>query len=262
MNKMSISINCTPLIPIPERLQRIKSAGFDCVMLDTYNFSTEVFNNNVELTLLNGLIIDCVHMDYDNINDLWVLDGQLLVDNLSSQIRTIGKASIDKAILHISSSFDPPPISSIGLERLDLLRKIALDYNVTICFENLRIPSYIDSIISSIGSHGFGLCFDSGHENLYSKNQQIASSFAGRVPLLATHLHDNFGINDDHNLPFDGNINWKNVVKQLKYCNYKGAVNLEPMQLQSGIYKDTSPQSFICTAYNRLLSINQLLERE
>ena len=31
--------------------------------------------------------------------------------------------------------------------------------------------------------------------------------------LIALHLHDNDGISDQHLLPFDGTVNWKNIME-------------------------------------------------
>lgn len=45
--------------------------------------------------------------------------------------------------------------------------------------------------------------------------------------LLATHISDNDGSGDQHYIPFNGNINWKDVISALKDINYKGAFNLE-----------------------------------
>lgn len=262
MNKLSISINCTSLLPIPQRLEYIKRAGFDSVMLDTFNFNEATFNENVELSRKNNLSIDSVHMDFEGINELWTENGEKLFNSLSSQIQAIGKAGIDKAIIHISSGFNPPTISPVGLTRIDNLRKIASKYNVTLCLENLRLTSYIDEIISHIGNNGLGLCYDSGHENLYNKGQCVAEHFINKLPLVAIHLHDNFGNNDDHNLPFDGNINWQIVVNQLRACNYTGALNIEPIHMQSGLYKNETPYNFINLAYERLILIKQLFEKD
>ena len=44
---------------------------------------------------------------------------------------------------------------------------------------------------------------------------------------LAVHLHDNDQSKDQHLIPFDGTLNWENVVKQLKESNYNGPITME-----------------------------------
>ena len=45
--------------------------------------------------------------------------------------------------------------------------------------------------------------------------------------IFAVHLHDNDKSDDLHLNPFEGTINWKELVLQLKECNYNGPITLE-----------------------------------
>ena len=47
------------------------------------------------------------------------------------------------------------------------------------------------------------------------------------TPLRLAFLHDNDKSDDLHLIPFDGTLNWSNVVKNLKECNYSGPITLE-----------------------------------
>lgn len=51
------------------------------------------------------------------------------------------------------------------------------------------------------------------------------SKFKNRI--FAVHLHDNDKSDDLHLIPFDGTLNWKNVVKNLKDSNYNGPITME-----------------------------------
>ena len=41
----------------------------------------------------------------------------------------------------------------------------------------------------------------------------------------ALHLHDNFGEDDLHRMPYTGNIDWDSVLDTLKEVKYKGVIN-------------------------------------
>ena len=41
------------------------------------------------------------------------------------------------------------------------------------------------------------------------------------------HLHDNDQSDDLHLMPFDGTLNWKEVMQNLKNCNYVGPITME-----------------------------------
>ena len=87
-------------------------------------------------------------------------------------------------------------------------------------------------------SNHLGLCYDSGHGNLTEKG----ASFPGRscVPpiwddlgipveweenliekftpyLVNCHLHENYGMEDQHRLPGDGNVDWTRILAVLRH---------------------------------------------
>jgi sugar phosphate isomerase/epimerase len=86
-------------------------------------------------------------------------------------------------------------------------------------------------IVKKFNSKNLGICLDTGHCNITSS----LYNHAGVVECLPEikdylchlHIHDNFGKNDDHSLPFEGNINWKGFVNGLKDIKYKGIFMFE-----------------------------------
>ena len=49
----------------------------------------------------------------------------------------------------------------------------------------------------------------------------------GKDLLAALHVHDNFGIKDEHNIPGNGIIDWDGFVKALVDIGYDGVFSLE-----------------------------------
>ena len=58
------------------------------------------------------------------------------------------------------------------------------------------------------------ICFDTGHAHM---NRGLHAAFETLRPHIAsTHVHDNRGEKDDHLMPFDGEIDWTEAVRDLR----------------------------------------------
>ena len=107
----------------------------------------------------------------------------------------------------------------------DSVSKAAKELGIKIAFENLKIKGYLEYIIENIDNDNIGICYDSGHCHAHFKNEFNWSLFKNKV--FAIHLHDNDASDDQHLLPYDGTINWEEVISNLKEANYKGPITLE-----------------------------------
>lgn len=72
---------------------------------------------------------------------------------------------------------------------------------------------------------------------------------------MALHLQDNGGKHNQHQLPFDGSIDWGQVMKKIAHSGYQGATTLEPMNWD---YEQLSIQSFLDLAYQRAKKLDEL----
>jgi sugar phosphate isomerase/epimerase len=96
---------------------------------------------------------------------------------------------------------------------------------VNVAFENLRRLGYLKYILSHVDSPRAGFCYDSGHHNCRTPNEDLLSQYGSR--LMALHLHDNDGSDDQHRLPFDGTTDWSATMRRIAQSGYKGALALE-----------------------------------
>lgn len=64
--------------------------------------------------------------------------------------------------------------------------------------------------------------------------------------LMALHLHDNGGKIGQHQLPFDGKIDWQFVMGKIASTGYKGATALEPINWG---YENLTIEEFLGKAY-------------
>lgn len=132
------------------------------------------------------------------------------------------KGSIDDNIAYFNKFIKSTDKITLAIENMDREDEI---YSV----------NELSAIVSSIDRAG--ICLDVGHANI--RGLDIASFIrkAGDK-LIATHIHDNNGINDLHLLPGLGTINWEEVMKAFREC-YSGYINYEAMYFSRNL-----PSSF------------------
>ena len=83
-------------------------------------------------------------------------------------------------------------------------------------------PDELKMILSAFGDRKVGICWDTGHANrVYSDS--IAPLRRCGKDLVCTHIDDNIGATDLHQIPFMGNIPWAKVMQTMKEIDYKGA---------------------------------------
>lgn len=110
---------------------------------------------------------------------------------------------------------------------LDALQPFAHAYGVRLALENLLFDNYatIEKALTLYPPDFLGVCFDSGHGNFVGGGLAFLERIAGR--LLALHLHDNDGQDDQHNFPFTGTVDWDALIPLLATAAYEGPVTLE-----------------------------------
>jgi len=60
-----------------------------------------------------------------------------------------------------------------------------------------------------------GICYDTGHGHLQKNTSPIEA-------IDSTHIHDNNGDKDDHLWPFEGTINWPELIEKFVVGQYRG----------------------------------------
>lgn len=152
------------------------------------------------------------------------------IDELKRSLEIAEHLRIAYAVLHLGNPGDPfhPVHFDYAYAALETVRAFS---GVQVLIENIpneisrldRIQEWME--VAKVAD--VGICYDSGHGNIQDENGPLAN-------ILATHLHDNDGERDQHLWPFEGTINWPQLVDRLISARYEGTLLFET-RLQDGI---------------------------
>jgi sugar phosphate isomerase/epimerase len=119
-------------------------------------------------------------------------------------------------IMHIPST--APPETRLGWltqirKSLDDIEPFVRRHAVRVALENMAKDDFeMLGILLGEYEPGFlGLCYDSGHANMGGEGIQGLERLKER--LIAVHLHDNDGVNDQHKIPFTGTVDWNRLAR-------------------------------------------------
>ncbi len=147
------------------------------------------------------------------------------------------RLGIPWAVMHPVSGRYKPDIDAeadlaFNLEYYAPLYEIGASRGVGFAFENMAdvdgrrrfgsVPEDLIALFDAFPGEKKGICWDTGHGNRQFVDQLPAlEKVAPR--LVCTHIDDNVGEKDLHQLPFMGTVNWRGVMKILKESGYEGA---------------------------------------
>lgn len=244
-----------------DRYNLIASTGFDNVMLQWGNEFVETEGQTElmpELARKAGLYVENIHTDFKNTNLLWEdkLGWEDILNRYLSNVDDCYVHQIPTMVIHLTMGKNPPKMNPLGIERYKRLIERAEQKHINIAIENMRYTEYLDYVFSSINSDRLKFCYDSGHENCFSKKGDLLDKYGDK--LVALHLHDNDGIDDQHRIPGEGTIDWETITSKLKQANYKGSISIEVSNEFSEKDKNISIEMFLSKAYKQAKIIANL----
>ena len=149
---------------------------------------------------------------------------------LENRIEFCSAIGGDTVIIHLPSEKGGSIRLSRGLDRslqiFERVRPLCEDLGIAIAVENCYPFDEIslEYYFNRYPPEYVGFCFDSGHAHLHKNLEQLLT-FNDR--LKALHLHDNRGMNDDHQPPFWGTIGWERVMQWIEGSRYTKPINFE-----------------------------------
>ena len=116
-----------------------------------------------------------------------------------------------------------------AVQAFDAARKLCDETGVRLAVENMGNRSgysakILEWFLDRYPPDFVGWCLDSGHSHQagdFSHLQALGDR------LIALHLHDNHGENDEHQPPFFGTIDWPSTMTWIKQTGYAKPINFE-----------------------------------
>jgi sugar phosphate isomerase/epimerase len=259
--KIGLNIDCIKDGSNCENIQKLKNAGFDCFFVLAIREDVDKYKKISEDV---GIYFEFIHAPFRGINAIWEEgDGYAtLFDQMMETVDAAAEYGVPTVIIHLSSGWNPPAVNELGLKRYDKLVAHATEKKINIAFENLRNVENVLVIKERYKDNPYvGFCYDAGHEHCYTDNFDWIETFGDK--LLCTHIHDNTGYdrsidNDTHYLPFDGNVDYEDMIRRLDKVGYKGSLMLEVFNKQKPEYLEWSEDKFIKECYERIKRIEEM----
>jgi sugar phosphate isomerase/epimerase len=258
--KLGILSECLGIDPV-EALDKIKAAGFECFFTgacDREKVAALVARGN-EL----GLTCEFIHAPFSGINNMWLagMDYLTVMNGMKQAIDTAAATGVPTVIVHVSSGWNAPEITDLGLARFDELVLYATERRVILAFENLRRVGNLAYLADRYEHMEYvRFCYDCGHEHCYTKYVTWMDIF--REKMVATHIHDNHGRGEEkigdpdaHLLPFEGNLDYEKMMRKLDEYNFEGPLILE---VSNRRHKHLSHEEFLATCFERIKRISEL----
>lgn len=246
-----------------DRIEHIQSVGFDGVFisLEAEDFLTA---KEIQEIVKSSLSIETLHLPAKGyINTIWEKgnQGDIFIEELKNDVQIAAFFHIKRVILHLNSKPIHPKPSAIGIERINRLLQFCKQFNIYLCIENNRDMEHIFYVFNHLNDDNLRFCFDIGHANAFTKNvfEFLNFSFV-REKLECLHIHDNDGTQDQHHLPFQGNVNWQRLMPLLMDINPKLNLTLEIHPY--GIIKSyPNDLEFLKDAYQKLCILESFCKK-
>ena len=156
--------------------------------------------------------------------------------------------------------YDDEEFVRVNAELIKPLLEYAARREVTILSENILWGSSIkataiSALVSEVNSPYFGWCYDTGHANVHHLSCRELLK-CENVP-LSLHIQDNHGTYaDEHLIPGDGDIDWKEFLDVLHTIGYKGEMVMEAHH-QSLDAKDEDRDEILSELYTRAVKMRE-----
>lgn len=262
MQKIGINLHAIAGLSDEEYIRKIASLGFNSIFSSTYDLERHIKIS--EICERYGISYEFIHAPFDNINDIWYegIKGEETLAKLIECVDICSKIGVNTVLVHLSSGEKAPAPYDIGRERFIRLVKYASNKGVKIAFENQRKIYNIAWALETFCEKVSGFCWDIGHENCFTKGREYMPLFGNRI--ICTHIHDNFGVynEDDHLIPFDGNINFYGVADTLVKNCFNGTLMLEVFAENSNKYDGFTPDKFLQRAANSAKRFAKMVEEK
>lgn len=267
--KKSIGFDYKYDSPPLERIRLIEEAGFDGIYLHSQYKPAEYIGL---LRKASSLEIESLHLPYKKLHEGKTVDSRYVnvlwkdedesrpyVADLIREIEFASRHGIGIVVMHLTGGEDPPPLNDNGIRSIEKILNVCEQHGIALCLENLRRLDYVDHVFARLTSDKLLFCFDSGHANCMTKNVESFPWEQYRHKLHYLHLNDNNGMADQHLIPFNGNIRWDRLLKEVFSYNNRLSLTLE-VRSSSETRKQLTEKQYLQLCFESVVKLQGLLE--
>ncbi len=232
-------------------IEAAAKAGFDaldlnlCLLMDNSEMSEENYAGTAAMLKdtaeKNGIYFNQAHAPYPAYIEGDEEYNTKIFPQLVRAIRIAGIIGASQIIVHPTEIYKEPEQMKFNVDFYKRLIPYCKEAGVKIGIENMW--GWADNytrIVPNVCSTGrelamyydeldpeyFTVCLDIGHTVLTGQQPQEAIIEIG-PRLGALHIHDNNGIDDLHDIPYRGILDWEKITKALSEVKYSGDFTYE-----------------------------------
>lgn len=176
-------------------------------------------------------------------------------------------------VIHAATDFDSPtPVRSSKEKTMEYLKPriaLAAECGVGIAIENLwelnispkrRYTSNAEEVVDLVDAlsrefDNVGVCWDVEHSGIMRQNLRSQLQLVGKR-LKATHISDYLDVREDHILPFQGKMDWREVMEAFESVDYQGDFTYEIHR-----YTMRMPRELVPSALKHSVAVGEYLLR-
>jgi sugar phosphate isomerase/epimerase len=220
-------------VDFKHKIDLIKKYGFNSTAI-FYSDEYSSISKESRLNIINeaNINIEYMHLPFKYVNSLWGKSKfrKSYYNEIFNAIKICKNNNIQYAVMHITNGIKNYKLSKKAFNRFKKIVKFAKKNNVTIAFENTRKIKEFEFIVDNLLNNKYlekfvAVCYDSGHNNCFTPNYDFLDKYKKYIKVV--HLQDNNGKTDEHLLPFEGKINFKNIIITLKEVEFDSDIHLE-----------------------------------
>lgn len=179
------------------------------------------------------------------------------VDLVKNRIEMTAELGGDVIVMHYGGTpeneAERPAHFARLYKSLGEVEDFAKSHGIKIALENGRV-SIIAGILKDFSPDFLGICYDSGHSNMKGEIEELV---AVKDRLIAMHLHDNDGVDDQHKPLFSGTINWPRLAEIIAQSSYRKCINME-LGIRNADTKDE--EAFLREAFEQGTKFSKMVD--
>jgi len=216
---------------LEEQIETLKRVG---VRRTFINAGCPNLDEIVQIAREAGLIFDNFHSDYNGFKGVPFQLADLCRDSKEREcllnahfenILSCKKHGVSTLVVHTPRKVPGFEFNTLCADGYTAIADFARKHGVTLAFENIRHLDLLAKVFEIVPDGKF--CWDIGHWYYRFPEVKMSPMFGNR--LVTLHVHDNHLTNDEHLLPLDGIIDYRNVAKELVDSGFDGTLMLESM---------------------------------